>query len=43
MESAPTMPKESTTLLTTVMMRREVMSESATSVMPKLAEYMTLA
>ena len=41
MESAPTMPSESTTLLVTARMTTVVIIVSATSVTPKLEEYMT--
>ena len=40
MDRAPTMPRERTTLLTTVMISSVVINDSATSVAPKLAEYM---
>ena len=41
MDRAPTMPRDSTILLTTVIISSVVMSERATSVTPKLAEYIT--
>ena len=41
MDSAPTMPRESTTLLVTARMTTVVIIVSATSVTPKLEEYMT--
>ena len=41
MDSAPTMPRERTTLEVTARMTRVVMRVSATRVTPKLAEYMT--
>lgn len=41
MDSAPTMPRESTTLLVTAGMTTVVIIVSATSVTPKLEEYMT--
>ena len=41
MDRAPTMPRDSTMLLTTVIISSVVMSERATSVTPKLAEYIT--
>ena len=40
-DSAPTMPRESTTLLTTVIISTVVIRERAISVTPKLAEYIT--
>ena len=40
-ESAPTIPRESTTLLVTAMIRRVVMSVITSRVTPKLAEYIT--
>ena len=40
-ERAPTMPKESSTLLETARITRVVTSERATRVAAKLAEYMT--
>ena len=42
MDSAPTIPRDSTTLLTTVMIRIVVISARAIRVVPKLAEYITL-
>ena len=41
MDRAPTMPSDSTTLLTTVRISSVVIRERATSVTPKLSEYMT--
>lgn len=41
MDSAHTMPRESTTLLVTARMTTVVIIVSATSVTPKLEEYMT--
>ena len=42
MDNAPTMPRESTTLLTTVMIKMVVIKARAIRVVPKLAEYITL-
>ena len=42
-DSAPTMPSDSTTLEVTARMVMEVIIVSATSVAPKLAEYITPA
>ena len=41
MDSAPTMPRLSTTLLVTARMTRVVIMVRATSVTPKLEEYIT--
>ena len=41
MDRAPTMPRDSTMLLTTVIISRVVISDRAISVTPKLAEYIT--
>ena len=41
MDSAPTMPRDSTTLLVTARMTMVVIIVSATRVTPKLEEYMT--
>ena len=41
MDSAPTMPRDSTTLLVTARMTRVVIMVRATRVTPKLEEYMT--
>ena len=41
MDSAPTMPRDSTTLLTTVRISSAVIMARAISVTPKLAEYIT--
>ena len=43
MLKAPTMPRESTMLLTTVKISNVVMRDRATSVTPKLGEYITPA
>ena len=43
MDKAPTMPNDRTMLLTTVKMSRVVMRHRATSVTPKLGEYITPA
>ena len=43
MLKAPTMPRESTMLLTTVKISKVVMRDRATSVTPKLGEYITPA
>ena len=43
MDSAPTMPRESTTLLVTARITSVVIMVRATSVTPKLEEYMTPA
>ena len=42
-DNAPTIPRESTILLVTAKIRREVIIHKAISVTPKLAEYMTPA
>ena len=41
MDRAPTMPRESTTLLITVIISSVVIRDMAISVTPKLGEYMT--
>ena len=40
-DRAPTIPRESTTLLTTAIIKRVVIRTSAMRVIPKLAEYIT--